>query len=265
MKKFYFLLPILLLTSCSTVAEDTSNEDNPILVTKMVQAGDNYTFSYNGAKITEMKNTTANFKRVFTYTGDLITQYIDTLSDGSTQSTSITYNSSNKITKKTSIYNGVTYTTEYAYIGADRVRITESTIGSSTPSKIYVKDAYLNTDGSLKNWTETVAAAQTPGTIIGTGILKNVTYDGGSYPFKNVTGYTRLLDSKDMNGSPRNAVNYNHRIQYTNGTADEWTVFHSTYEYHINGYPKKDTRDYYEKTGVTITDTKISTYEYNHL
>lgn len=264
MKKFYFLLPILLLTSCAKVEEDTSAEDNPILVTKMVQDGDNYTFSYNGAKIVTMTNTTDNFKRTYTYSGDLITKYLDTFADGSTQTTNVTYNSSNKILKKSSTYQGGTYTTDYAYIGADRVRITV-VLAQTNSTKTYVKDVYLNTDGSLKNWTETVADVKPTTTQNGTGILKNVAYDGGSFPFKNITGYTRLLESEEMNGSTRNVIDYNNRIQYTNIPGDEWTIYHSTYEYNTNGYPKKDTKDSYEKTGTSITKTEITTYEYNHL
>lgn len=262
MTKFYLLLSILFLTSCATVDEDTSAEDNPILVTKMVEDGDNYTFSYSGAKIITIANTTDNSKTTYTYSGDLITKYMETHTDGSTQTTNITYNSSNKITKKTSTYQGSTYTTDYAYIGADRVRITVAMLGTGT-NKTYTREAYLNPDGSFKNWTETVVDIKPSGTTNGTGILQTISYDGGSNPFKNIVGYMRLMDTEGINGSTRNITNYNHRIQYTTG--DEWTIFHSTYEYHINGYPKKDTRDYYEKTGVTITDTEITTYEYNHL
>lgn len=265
MKKLYLLLPFFALMSCEkTIDQDTSEFDNPILVTKMVQNGDDFTFSYSGAKITEMKNTTDGWKRAFSYTGDLITKYIDTHADNSTEITTITYNSNHKITKKTTIFSafpGSTNTTTYAYIGGDKIKIT-ATLASPGSTKTYTKDAFINTNGSLKNWTETVSEVLGAGTTNGTGILKDVKYDGGSFPFKNITGYTKMLESEDMNGSERNVVDYYNLITYPGG--EESTIFKSTYEYHTNGYPKKDVRDYYHGNGLGYK-TEMTTYEYNHL
>ncbi|WP_415324886.1 hypothetical protein [Chryseobacterium sp. MMS23-Vi53] len=266
MKKFYLLLPFLAVMSCSTVAEDTSDFDNPILVTKMVQDGDNYTFSYSGAKITEMRNTTDNWKRVFTYSGDLITKFVDTLPDNSTQTTTITYNSNNKITKKTTVYSAVpsqTDTTTYTYIGGDKIKII-TTIAATGSTKTYTKDAVTNPDNSLKNWEENVSWVQGSTTTTGNGTLQTITYDGGSFPFKNVTGYTKLLlVTEDLNVSNRNVLRYKNIITYP-GTGNEYTNFQSSYEYHTNGYPKKDVRDYYDENDMA-TSSEITTYEYNHL
>lgn len=262
MKKLYFLLPFLALASCSTVEEDTSAFDNPVLVTKMVQHGDIITFSYSGKKITEMNNTTDNSKRVFTYTGDVITEYVDTFSDGTTATTLLTYNSNEKITKKTTTASGATMKTTYVYLaGGDKIQIiTETTKpGYSSTS---VKIAYTNPNGSLKNWEENITKTESGGTEEGTGVLKTIVYDGGSFPFKNITGYTKMLESGDMNGSGRNVLEYNDIITYPSKV--EHTIYKSTYEYHTNGYPKKDIRDYYDQNGLATSST-ITTYEYNHL
>ncbi|SDQ41523.1 hypothetical protein SAMN05421664_1522 [Chryseobacterium soldanellicola] len=262
MKKIYLLLPFFFLASCSTI-EETPEDTNPILLTKMVQNGENFTFSYNRTKIVEMKNTTDNFRRAYTYTGDLITKYVDTYSDNSTQTTNITYNSNNKITKKTSTYSGVTYTTTYNYVGADKVNIVSIAAGGNF-TKTYTIAANLNADGSLKNWTETVSDVQPSGTANGTGSLQTVVYDGGNNPFKNVTGYTRLLDGEEeISGSLRNVVNYKHIIHYP--ATMEYTVYQSTFEYDtMSGFPKKEIRDNFNSSGAPTT-TEITTYEYNHL
>jgi hypothetical protein len=261
MKNFYLLLSLFFLASCST-AEENPEDDNPILVTKMTENSDIYTFSYNGAKIVNV-NRGDGYKKVFTYNGDLITKYVETYPDNSTQTTNITYNSNAKILKKTSSYNGMTYTSDYTYMGADKVRIVLVASGSGT-TKTYTRDAFLNSDGSLKNWTENVTEVVSPNTNTGTGVLQNIVYDGGSNPFKNVTGYYKLIESEDMSGSLRNVSKYDSRIQYNTG-GTEWTIYQSTYDYNINGFPKKDTRDYFDKTGTSITKTDITTYEYNHL
>lgn len=263
MKKIYFLLPFFALASCATVDEDTSQIDNPVLVTKMVQDGDNFTFSYNGTKITEMNNTTDAWKRNFIYTGDLITKYVNTYSDGTTDTTVLTYNSNQKITKKTTTASSMTTTVSYVYIGGDQIQIT-SALTAPGYSKTYTKMAYTNSTGSLKNWTETVSEVGTGGTVNGTGSLQTVIYDGGNFPFKNITGYVKMLESEDMNGSERNVLNYKHLITYPTTAGEEATIFTSTYEYNTNGYPKKGIRDYYHGNGSGLS-SEITTYEYNHL
>lgn len=264
MKKFYFLLTFFFLaSSCSTVEENTEDENNPILVTKKIEDGKTFTFNYNGAKITQM--TAPDFIRKYTYTEDLITKYVDSFNDGTTMTTTMTYNSSHKITKRLSVIeSGPTYTTDFAYIGADKVRIIKKYQETSS-TKTCTIDALLNTDGSLKSWTEAVVEVQGTVTTNGTGTLKTIEYDGGSFPFKNITGYSRLLlETEDMNASIRNTKSFSHIIEYPSASGYEYTVFKSIYEYNTNGYPKKDTRDYYDPNG-TPTDTKITTYEYNRL
>lgn len=265
MKKNYLLFTLCAIVSCGTADQDTSEFDNPILVTKMVQDGDNFTFSYNGAKITEMKNTTENWTRSFTYTGDVITKYVDTYSDGTVDTVLLTYNSNQKITKKTytsSDFTNSSNTITYIYTGINQIKITQTFISPGN-TKIYVRDAYTNSDGSLKNWTETVTNVQGTTTSTGTGSLQNIIYDGGHYPFKNITGFIKMLESEDMNGSARNVKEYKNIITYSNG-GEESTIFKSTYEYNTKSYPTKAIRDYYHSNNQPYK-SEMTTYEYNHL
>lgn len=264
MRRNYLLFTLCAVVSCGTADQDTSEFDNPVLVTKMIQDGDHFTFSYSGAKITEMKNTTENWTRAFTYSGDLITKYTDTFSDGTIDTVILTYNSNQKITKKTytaSNFPNVMNTVTYLYIGSDQIKITH-TITAPGSSKTYVRNAYTNSDGSLKNWTETVTTVQGTTTSTGTGSLQNIVYDGGNYPFKNVTGFTKMLESEDMNGSPRNVKEYRNLITYSSG-GEESSIFKSTYEYNSKSYPVKAVRDYYHGNNQHYR-SEITTYEYNH-
>ncbi|SDI48299.1 hypothetical protein SAMN05421846_108112 [Chryseobacterium taeanense] len=265
MKKNYLLFSLCAIISCGTADRDTSEFDNPVLVTKMVQDGDNFIFSYDGAKITEMKNTTENWTRVYTYTGDLITKYVDTYSDGTVDTTILTYNSNQKITKQTQTSSdspNSSSTTTYIYIEGDKIKITQTFVSPGN-TKTYVRDSYTNSDGSLKNWTETVTDVYPTVTYTGTGSLQNIVYDGGHYPFKNVTGFIKMLESEDMNGSARNLKEYKNIITYSNG-GEESTIFKSTYEYNNKSYPTKAIRDYYHSNNQPYK-SEITTYEYNHL
>lgn len=262
MKKIYLLLPFLALLSCSTAEEDTSEFDNPILVTRMVQRGKQYTFSYNGAKITEMNNTTDNWKRTYTYTGDLITQYVDKFADGKTHTTSIEYNSNQKITKKTTVYSDASFAENmnYYYTGINQIKMIR-TVAVAGSTKTYTREAITYSDGSLKSWTETVNDVQSGGTVNGTGSMK-LAYDGGYYPFRNVAGYTKMVENEGINGSARNTVDYSYIVTYPAGK--EYNVYKNIFDYQENSYPKKETRDLYQG-GTLPVASEITTYEYNHL
>ncbi|SHH06779.1 YD repeat-containing protein [Chryseobacterium oranimense] len=273
MKKIYLLLPIFFLASCSSSDNETDtpnnngngNDSSPVLVTKMVSDGDISTFTYSGTKISQSKNLTDGSITNYTYTGDLITQTV-TSSSGSTFTTTYTYDGSNRLSKKKSVHTApglsATYEVNYTYTGSNNVKmvVTSSSTGSSNVTT-YTRNATLNADGSLGSWTETVTAP----TYTGNGTLKPIVYDTKNTPFKNVTGYLKIIDQEEENGSTHNILDYNSVLQYSGTTGGEWSIFKSTYEYNASNYPIKDTRKYYDKTGTTVTSTEINTYEYNHL
>ncbi|UTX47389.1 hypothetical protein [Chryseobacterium sp. MA9] len=124
----------------------------------------------------------------------------------------------------------------------------------------------LNADGSMSSWNGTLSRTQNNTTETATSTLKTVVYDTKNAPLKNITGYLKIIDNEDESGSAHNTLSYNHIISYNNGTGTEWTIFKSIFEYNTSGYPTKETRSYYDKTGTTATgSTDINTYEYNHL
>ncbi|MCS3867379.1 hypothetical protein J3D55_000295 [Chryseobacterium ginsenosidimutans] len=272
MKNYYLLLPIFLLASCSSgtdEATDNSGSDNntPVLVTKMVEDGETYTFTYNGTKISEKKHSSGD-ATTYTYTGDLITKFVE--KDGSiTESTVLTYDSSSRLSKKVMTHtstgiNNYTTTIDYTYLTINNVKIVETTNNpTANYTKTHTRDVLLNTDNSLKGWTTTVTETQSSGTLTGSGGLLGVLYDSSNSPFKNITGYLKIIDAEGMTGSPHNLLNYSDKVSYTDG-GWETTIFSSVLEYNSSSYPTKETKKYKDQNG-TLYSTRINTYEYNHL
>ena len=276
MKKTYLLLPIFFLASCSSSNDDdtstgnngNNNNNDPVLVTKMTMDGDVLTFTYNGSKISQIKNITEGSVTTFLYSGDLITQSVVNGSNTSLN-TKFTYDSNNRLIKKTISGTdfGGAWNSEstYTYQANNNVKIVyTATTSSSTRSE--TRNAILNADGSMSSWTGTLSRTQNNTTETASSTLKTVVYDSKNAPLKNITGYLKIIDNEDESGSAHNTLSYNHIISYNNGTGTEWTIFKSNFEYNSSGYPTKEIRSYYDKTGTTTTgSTDVNTYEYNHL
>lgn len=285
MKKAYLLLPILFLASCSSSNDDTSSPNNgnnngnntsntPVLIAKLNLDGETSVFSYNGSKISQVKNINTNEVSTYTYTGDLITEEIAT-GGGSTFKINYTYDGSGRLIKKVIIQHnltsGDTSTDEanYTYTSNTDVKITykrSSTMYSAVTTG--TKNAKLNSDGSLSQWTETSAVPiyGTTGFHAATGALQPIVYDTKNSPYKNITGYLKIIDTEDENGSTHNVLNYNQKLNFNDsyGSAS-WGIFKSTYEYNASNYPTRNVRAYYDKTGTNITSSEVRIYEYNHL
>jgi hypothetical protein len=283
MKKSYLLLPIFFLASCTSSSDDdtssnnsgntNTNNNSPVLVTKMVSDGETSTYTYSGSKISQIKNITNGEITLFSYSGDLITQQITTGLSKSYKTT-YSYDGSSRLSKKiyseTSLSSGTTSTVEtnYNYVSSNSVKITyTASFTGSSAIRTGSKTATLNADGSLNSWTETASVPNNAGGFhSATGTLQPIVYDTKNIPFKNITGFLKIIDSEDENGSVHNIESYNHVLNYNDGAGSgEWGIFKSTYEYNNSGYPTKSVKTYYNKTGTGITNSELITYEYNHL
>ncbi|WP_241279932.1 hypothetical protein [Chryseobacterium cucumeris] len=281
MKKFYLLLPVFFLASCTSSSDDdtssnnngNNNDNSPVLVTKMVADGDTSTFTYNGSKISQIKNISTGEVTLFSYSGDLITQQVTTGSSTSYKTT-YTYDGSSRLSKKvyseTSLSSGKVSTVEtnYNYLSGNSVKITyTANFTGSSSIRTGSKTATLNADGSLSSWTETASVPNnTGGFYSGTGALQPIVYDTKNVPFKNITGFLKIIDTEDESGSAHNILSYNYVLNYNDGAGSaEWTIFKSTDEYNNSGYPTKNVKTYYNKTGAGVTNSELITYEYNHL
>ncbi|KAB1231834.1 hypothetical protein [Chryseobacterium viscerum] len=281
MKKAYLLLPIFFLASCSSSNDDNessnnngnNNDNSPVLVTKMVADGDTSTYTYNGSKISQIKNITNSEVTLFSYSGDLITQQVTTGSSTSYK-TNYTYDGNSRLSKKIYVENNLssgtvsTVETNYTYLSSNSVKITyTANFTGSSAIRTGTKMATLNADGSLSSWTETASVpANTGGFHSATGSLQPIQYDTKNIPFKNITGFLKIIDTEDENGSTHNILSYNNLLNYNNGSGSaEWDIFKSTYEYNTSNYPTKNVKTYYNKTGTGVTNSELNTYEYNHL
>jgi len=290
MKKTYLLLPIFFLASCSSSNDETDSSNNngnnngnnnpgtPVLISKLTVDGDTSVFTYNGSKISQVKNINTGEVSTYTYTGDLITEELTT-GGSSTFKVNYTYDGSGRLIKKVSVQhmlvNGYTATDEYNYAYTSnttlKITYTKTVAGNFTGSPSITtgtKNATLNADGSLNSWTET-ASIPIPGTSgfnSATGILKPIVYDTKNSPHKNITGYLKIIDTEDENGSSHNILSYSDKLDLNNGSGGAmWGIFKSTYEYNTSNYPTKNVRVYYDKTSTNVTSSEVITYEYNHL
>ncbi|WP_347219288.1 hypothetical protein [Chryseobacterium sp.] len=290
MKKAYLLLPILFLfASClgddsnfQPIPNDGNNNGNPnpnpntpVLITKLVVGGETSTFSYNGSKISQIQHGNGEISK-FDYSGDLIVE--ETLTGGSVNTT-IQYDYDVKdrlLTKKENYISGTTKSTvetNYTYISSTNVKIsyTRTTEGNFAGSPIIttgVRNATLNADGSLSSWSETasVPIPNSSGFYAATGALQPIEYDTKNSPYKNITGYLKIISDEDENGSVHNILNYNDVLEYNNGSGSaSWSVFKSSYDYNTSNYVTRNVRNYYDKTGSNVTKTEVRNYEYNHL
>ncbi|PKF75229.1 hypothetical protein [Chryseobacterium sp. PMSZPI] len=275
MKKTYLLLPIFFLASCSSSNDDSTlpnngnnNDNSPVLVTKMTLDGDVSTLTYNGTKISQIKNITDGSITTFVYDGDLISQAA-TSGANSSVTTKYTYDAKNRLTKKATSGNdsGGLWTAEsnYNYQSNNNVTIL-TTLTTPSSKRTETRNAVLNDDGSINSWTGTLTHTINNTSQTATVTLKPIVYDTKNSPLKNITGYSKIIDMEDETGSTHNTLSYNYTVNYNNGTGTEWTIFKSNFEYNTSGYPTKEIRSYYDKTGTTATgSTDVNTYEYNHL
>ncbi len=269
MKTKIMLLSIALLAiSCSNDSNTVDPVDStPILLTKLMNNGETYVYTYNGSKIVQEKGLVDGDISNFTYTGDLITKIVSTSSNGAPTSTeTFTYDSSNRLIKAEDISGSNSTVTTFNYLSADHVTIIEKHT-SGNYVKTYTRDAYLNTDGSVKSYTQTIQATQN-GTIVetGTGNLQPIVYDNKNNPFKNVTGLKNIQVYNQVDqASEHNVLSYK-LVNSTTGSGSSGIssdIFTQTYQYNSNNFPTQSVLKSYDNNN-TLTETHTTTYEYNH-
>lgn len=269
MKTKIMLLSIALLAiSCSNDSNTVDPVDStPILLTKLMNNGETYVYTYNGSKIVQEKGLVDGDISNFTYTGDLITKIVSTSSNGAPTSTeTFTYDSSNRLIKVEDISGSNSTVTTFNYLSADHVTIIEKNT-SGNYVKTYTRDAYLNTDGSVKSYTQTIQATQN-GTIVetGTGNLQPIVYDNKNNPFKNVTGLKNIQVYHQVDqASEHNVLSYK-LVNSTTGSGSSGIssdIFTQTYQYNSNNFPTQSVLKSYDNNN-TLTETHTTTYEYNH-
>ncbi|BEV03565.1 hypothetical protein [Chryseobacterium gambrini] len=264
----------IMLLSVALLAISCSNDSNtidpvnstPILLTKLMDNNETYVYTYNGSKIVQEKGLVDGDISNFTYTGDLITKIISTSSGASPSTETFTYDSANRLIKAEDISGSNSTVTTFNYLSADHVTIIEKHT-SGNYVKTYTRDAYLNTDGSLKSYTQTIQATQN-GTIVetGTGNLQPIVYDNKNNPFKNVTGLRNIQIYYQVDQSANHNVTSYKLVNNTTGSGSSgisYDIFTLTYQYNSNDFPTQSILKSYDNNN-TVTGTYNASYEYNH-
>lgn len=282
MKKTYLLLLIFFLASCSSSNDDITlpndngnNDETSILVTKVITNGETSTYSYNGSKISQIQNITKGIITTFTYTDDLITQV--STNGPNSQTAQYTYDDNKKLIKVIASGNYLdeswSLESDYIYKPNNAVEIKfnrKSTTKFTLQRKKGSVYAILNPDGSLSSWNGNfIRTINEASDLVASSTLKTVEYDTKNSPFKNITGYLKIIDMENKNGSAHNTLNYDHTINYQHLPAPtverERAAFKSVFEYNTSDYPTKETRTIYPNYQGSQQTTNISTFEYNHL
>jgi hypothetical protein len=226
MKKLLYLFSASLLVFASCSKDD--NTPDPVtstLVKKVIYTDlDKSVFTtettYNGNKIVSTLDSDGS-KEVYTYTGEIITKVEETDGKGVLESTTeYTYN------------NGKLATSLVKEVGADYNYKTVYTYNAD--GTVSFADVMINTKTGATDDGGTVGKY----TYNGGNLVKKVySYYGKEYsstfeydtkynPFKNVTGYSLLLDNED-DASVNNVVK----------RTSSGTVSTNTYTYDANGFP----------------------------
>lgn len=211
--KLFGLVLLLAITflSCSKDGESTPNSASLILPKKMSEGVDDTYYTYDGNKIVS-KNYQVNYKRVYTYTGNLITKiesfyYAKLLS---------TYDFTYTNGKITSMLD-----TEppYAPIMTTYIHNTDGTILYSSKNE---NGKLIFKNGNLIEWD------------MGINEIKTYEYDTKNNPFKNILGYSEL-SGITFEGFKNNIIKETNKV---NGFADESGK--NIITYNSDGYPIED-------------------------
>jgi hypothetical protein len=230
MKKnlFYFLAASLVVfTSCSKDDESSSSEKVPFPKTeKYINAShpeDNntVTYAYDGNKIVSITYG-GDIKTVFTYTGDFITKAVYTETDGGkTHSTTTTFTYENNKLKsylEVSSQKSSSRKKTYTYNANGTISTKTVLIDPTTQEEMY-SDSSLFTMDSRGN----IIKAEF------NGYVNFLEYDTKNSPFKNVLGYSLLLDSDIFDKEVNSLNNISKVIEGTGEVIDGTTIFVNTY------------------------------------
>ena len=254
MKKNLFLFIALALTAISCSKDDNDkNDKNHSDLPKTIQRTDlrapvenkTSTFIYDGDKIVSI---THKFSRSeFTYEGNHITKKVDYTVNG------------DQYTKYAE--------TLYSYVNGKLETVSYSI--NSNPTSDYKYVYTYNNDGTIKKQgysinrttgAETKAASSDLLTFVNgnltksvnvngnIGSTKNYYYDLKNNPFKNILGFTLLLDQgridsvgQDIYSSVNNIEKYTESIVVTGNLTPVSKIYETKFEYNSNGFPTQKT------------------------
>lgn len=192
MKKLICLISVtlILLQSCSS-GDDSSSVSTSILCKKEVNGTFVFDYIYNGNKI-ERSLANGKLNRKYYYTGDMITK-IEEYNDNQLRwITTFTYD------------NGMLATRLFVDLNPDadpNITSGDKTIYSYNSNNTISYDEYVGTATEQSKYSSTGII-----TLLNGQVVKNeaaygttlVTYDNKNSPFKNITGFDKLMPSYNV-------------------------------------------------------------------
>ncbi|MFC4478451.1 hypothetical protein [Flavobacterium chungangensis] len=254
MKKNLFLFIALALTAISCSKDDNDkNDKNHSDLPKTIQRTDlkapvenkTSTFIYDGNKIVSI---THKFSRSeFTYEGNHITKKVDysVTGDQPTKYAETLYSYVNGKLETVSYYytSNTTSFSKYVYTYNDDGTIKKQLYSINTTTGVETKSPYSDlltfANGNLTKLIN----------VNGNGTsTKNYYYDLKNNPFKNIVGFSLLLDQgiisslgQDVYSSVNNIEKYTESIVVTGNLTPVSKIYETKFEYNSNGFPTQKT------------------------
>jgi hypothetical protein len=230
MKKILCLFSALtlVLTSCSSDDENAPVEENLLLPkTEKYSYSSNpdessiVTYKYDGNKIVSLSYD-GEEQTNFTYTGNLITKavYVESYGEGTrTRITTFTYEKNKlKSSLQTNSENAVSVTKTYTY-NVNGTISTVSVVNDPTLKKESVNSSSVITLDANGNITKVEVG----------NFSDTFEYDTKYNPFKNILGYTALLDSDIFDREVNSVNNMTKVTERTDGVIVGTTTHENTY------------------------------------
>lgn len=188
-----FAFTTLLFTSCSSSDDSSTTNENDVLVKKSIETYANdgsvltTNYTYNGKKLLKVSDDEGYYEKYF-YTGDLITkiEFYD-FDDVLEETAELTYNSEGKL---------VTYlmTEPLDNLASKEIYVynTNGTVSFTSYSGTIASQTVMSGSGTI---TVTGGEVAMINYDLGGGFTTShtYTYDTKNSPFKNITGYDKLL------------------------------------------------------------------------
>jgi hypothetical protein len=242
MKKLLFLVSISILFFASCIPNPEENPD-PVIPPSIVllrKTVDTYTrpvadsivtsnFTYNGFKIVSIIDDTDGPDTYVTYDGNLITKVETKFEDGTVDQTeTYAYDDTNRLSTYVIIDHGMDWGDKetYVYNTDGTVSITHFIGDSTTQTQLNNTAVVTFVDGEISTITSD------------DGMVIEYTYDAKNNPFKNVTGYSKIIIAGGIgDGVAHNIVREDETFSGVTST------YNYLFTYNASGYPETSIQD----------------------
>ncbi len=276
-KKYFLITLVALAPGCSDKNEAVDKIDSdtpsscilPIKVTDTDDDGEPMSIKYNGNKIISIiSDINPDNKILFTYDGDNIVSIRSYINNKLNYERDYNYSNDKLIySSHVSILDRDQITYSYTYVNTTTIKAIK-TMSYSQNETTYNLDYKLNSDGVVTSFS-----GQGSGVSNGTSetyeLSVEITYGDKNAPFKNVTGFNKLILDNDISllSNVKNNILMYKEVRKTKSatvSSEDWYYCKTTSTYNKENYPTKEIMRYYNTDDTpSLSDPEIYLYEYN--